>query len=494
MNKKFVSDYYFKDDIWKIFMIDKDESINYFNMSNKNNIDEKELNLPRVTGISNNCMNKMLYSMMNEHCIEFLNVYDNKFYEVYKCIFNYRDCPVILNYCNEKEPFIVVQTSVYMDFMYIFYINKKEVIKITYSPRDQLYYFDDILNSIYWVNNNNINTYVKNFKRYIFFGFNFNVGHHLWNEVSGLYYFLENKNYHDKIDGIIIGPYDAFNIESVLKKKYNFNILKFTDIFEVCHHFNFKNLTNIFPIFLNSCYIDKNVKNLLDDVNDNINSTTNDDDNINSTTNDDDNINSTTNDHDNILEISIDIRTYRRQLINQDIFYTKLIKKIIDDYNKYIIKINFIGVFQTNCNSIEIIIPDCNTKKEYIEQKKIVENIIQNFNENKNIIFKNLIGEHFFNIKNETINSKLFIGVFGTCSSNLLAWIYDVKQIIFGPREAYMWKHISHDTLQKYNIIMSPKEYILTDNGIQEPFDIDFDLFYSFFVKELNNILLTVPN
>ena len=463
MNKKFVSDYYFKDDIWKIFMIDKDESINYFNISNKNNIDEKVLNLSRVTDT-----NKMLYSMMNDHCIDFLNVYDNKFYEVYKCIFNYRDSPVILNYCNEKEPFIVVQASVYMEFMYIFYINKKEVIKISASPRDQMYYFDDILNTIYWVNNNNINTYVKNFKKYVFFGFNMNIGHHLWNEVSGLFYFLENKNYHDKIDGIIIGPYDAFNIESVLKKKYNFNILKFTDIFGDCRHFGFKNLTNIFPIVLNSLYIDKNVKNLLDDINDNINSTTNED--------------------DNILEISIDIRTYRRQLINQDIFYTKLIQNLIDNYSNYLVKINIIGVFETNVTYITT------DNIEYIEQNKIANNIIQNFNENKNIIFKNLIGEHFFYIKNETINSKLFIGVFGTCSSNLLAWIYDVKQIIFGPHKAYQWKHISHDTLQKYNIIMSPEEYILTDNGLQEPFDIDFDLFYSFFVKELNNILLTVPN
>jgi hypothetical protein len=470
MDKIFVSDYSHENDIWKMYTLNKDDSLKYFNISNKNNIDEKKLNLLETN--SNNCnymnlSNKILYSIMNNNCIDFLNVYDNKFYKVYNVFFNYVDCPIILNYCNEDEPFIVVQTSSYMDLQYIFYINTKEIIKISQSTADHGYYFKHIIATINFVKNNTNNIKpVSNYKKYLFFGFNMNLGHHLWNEISGLYYFLENNEYHNKIDGIIIGPFDSFNMESFLKKKYNFNILKFTDIFQECRHNYFKNLTDIFPIVLNSFYIDKNVKNLIDNT-------------INDETNLIDN---------NILEISIDIRTYRRYLINQDIFYTKLIQKLADQYKEYKLKINFLGCFQTNTNTI-----DKTTHEEYIEQTKIVNNIIEKFNDNKNLIFKNLIGEYFFDIKNHTFKSKLFINILGTSSSNIINWIYNTKVISSGPVEAYGWSDLLYNVLQNYNVILSPKEYTLTNNGLQEPFDLDFDLFYSFFIKELNKIIL-IPN
>jgi len=465
MNKSFVKDFINKDDVWKIYKINNDESLKYFNMSNKNNIDEKELNLIK-TEINKcnyiNLSNKILYSIMHDDCIKFLNVYDNKFYEVYNVFFNYRDCSVILYYCNKDDPFIVVQTSCYMDFEYIVYASQKEFIQISGSNGIGDYYIVDIINTINYVNTN-ITTilHINNYKKYLFFGFNANVGHHLWNEVSGLYYFLENEDYHNKIEGIIIGPYDFFNMEYILKKKYNFNVIKFIDIFKHCRHCYYKNLENIFPIFLNNYFIDKNVKNLLE-YNNIIN-----DDIIND---------------DNILEFSIDIRTFRRNLINQDIFYTKLINRMLDDYKNYIIKINFLGYFQMN-NSII----DTNTNVECIEQNKIVNNIIQNFTENKNIIFKNFIGQSFFSIKNNVIKSKIFIHSFGTSSSNLMNWIYNVKIIVFGPIEAYNWTNIFD--LLKNDYILCPKEYILTNNGLQNPFDVDFDLYYIFFKNKLNELL-----
>ena len=53
------------------------------------------------------------------------------------------------------------------------------------------------------------------YKQFIFFGFISNVGHHLWNELSGLNIFLQNKNLFEKIDGICVGPYDHFNIKII---------------------------------------------------------------------------------------------------------------------------------------------------------------------------------------------------------------------------------------------------------------------------------------
>ena len=470
MNKIFLEDFTFQNVNWKIYTIDKNESLNFFNKCNKNNIDEKEINL--IDTEINNCnymnlSNKIVYSIMKDGCmdnsIEFLNIYDNKLYKVYNTSFNYRDCGVILYYCNEDDPFIVIQTSVYMDFQYIFYLHKKEIIKISASTADHNYYFEDIINTI----NNNTNNIasissVNIFYKILFFGFNMNIGHHLWNEISGLYYFLENTSYHDKIYKIIIGPFDPFNIEYILKTKYNFKIEKFTDIFQTCQHFHYKNLTDIFPIFLNNFFIDKNIKNLLhsDVIIDDII------------------------DDNNILEISIDIRKYRRYLINQDIFYINLIKNLLNDYENYVIKINFLGCFQTNINIIDI-----NTNVEYIEQNNIVSNIIQNFYDHKNIIFKNFLGHDFFYIVNNTIKSKIFITTFGTSMSNLMNWIYNIKIIVFGPIEAYGWTFQQYDVLKNYNAIICPKEYILTNNGLQEPFDVNFNLYYNFFKNELNKIL-----
>jgi hypothetical protein len=71
-------------------------------------------------------------------------------------------------------------------------------------------------------------------------------------------------------------------------------------------------------------------------------------------------------------------------------------------------------------------------------------------------------------------------------------WIYNKKQLIFRPLEAYNWLNIYFDVLKNYNIIVLPKEYVLTNYGLQEPFDINFDLFNSFFIEELNKILLNV--
>ena len=90
MNKIFVQDFNTNDFNCKIYRIDKEESLKYFNTSNKNNVTNKELNLPE-TEIEHcnyiNLSNKIIYSIIKDECIEFLNVYDNKFYKVYNIFF-----------------------------------------------------------------------------------------------------------------------------------------------------------------------------------------------------------------------------------------------------------------------------------------------------------------------------------------------------------------------------------------------------------------------
>jgi len=53
MNKIFLEDFTFQNINWKIYTINKNESLNFFNKCNKNNIDKKETNL--IDTEINNC-------------------------------------------------------------------------------------------------------------------------------------------------------------------------------------------------------------------------------------------------------------------------------------------------------------------------------------------------------------------------------------------------------------------------------------------------------
>ena len=227
------------------------------------------------------------------------------------------------------------------------------------------------------------------YKQFIFFGFTGNVGHHLVNEVSGLSIFLQNENMFNKIDGICIGPYDHFNMKDYLKQNYNFKIIMY----------NSNNIQSsfIFPIFLNSIILDKNIPKIFNKI-----------------------INYELAPKDiNMLEFGLDIRTCSRKLLNMFPLYVNIINYIYDKYNsKYKIKIYFLGRFSTNTNTIK-----CENDIEYIEQNNLVLQIMNKVN-NNNIIFENLLGQHFSSIFNKTMNTIFNICIAGTSITNLMWFVY----------------------------------------------------------------------
>jgi hypothetical protein len=340
-----------------------------------------------------------------------------------------------------------------MDFFYIGYIKEKKLIEISHSTAGHEYYLSSLLHAIKspFKINNNLNIYNR---KYLYICFNSNVGHHLWNEISGLYYYLLNPEIHNKIEGIMIGPYDFFNLKKILNEKYNFKI----EIYQNYHDYNINNLNysvDIFPCFLNNYYIDKTyIKNIF-------------------------NINNNEKDKSTI-EITIDIRTNRRILINQHIFYKNLINELINDFKDYNIKINFCGRFENNYLKIKK-----NNDPEYIEQINIVYYIIKNINKNDKIIIKNLIGFDIIDIFNEIFNSNICIFTAGTCSSNLLNWSFGKKVITIGPSEIFDWEYMQYDVLQNYELSFIPKDYIIESNGLQGTFNIDFNKSYQFIKNEI---------
>jgi hypothetical protein len=351
-----------------------------------------------------------------------------------------------------------------MDFFYFGDYNSKKIVEISHSTAGHEWYNDTVINllkmdiPIKKIDFYNICNNIKNYnQKYIYYGFNNNPGHHLWNELSGLYYFLKNNDFHDKINGIIIGPYDFFNIKEYLIKNYNkFKIIDFENVNgKVFYNCNY--VLNNFPCFLNSHYIDENIDELF---------------------------NIKKNENKEIknkeIELTFDIKTNRRVLINSNIFYENIINDLLNDFKDYNFKINFCGCFSNKCYNI-----DKNSNEEYLNQIKLINEIISKIS-NSRVIFKILIGENIIEIFNEIINTNLCLLNMGTSPSNLLNWIFRNKCISIGTRESYNWTEIQYITLKNFDCIYSPIEYIKSSiNGLQGEFELEYSLFYDFFKKEL---------
>lgn len=400
--------------------------------------------------------NKIIYSIIKEtEKIKFLDIRDNQYYEIYNVDVKLIDAPIVYFFCNVDNPFIIVQSTSYTDFFFNIFLRDKIILETSCSTAgnsEQLHY---VLNKL---NFNKIYKSIILKKKCLFFGFNENVGHHIWNEISGLYFFLENKEYHDKINGIVIGKYDYFNIEEYLRNNYSFHISKYIENTEI----------EVFPLFVNHFYIHKDVKYLID-------KSFNKDKvyfkNI----------------KDNVIEICIGLRINRRVLFRQSIFYTKFIENIIKNYSNYKIKIYFTGIFSTHSNVIS------NDNFELVDGNRIFNNILENIKNrsllNEKLELINLIGYSFDNIKDILKNVVLMIGIMGTSIPNLLNWIYNKKYIVFGPKECYVWNTIQFDVLHNDNCIYTPVEYVTNTNGLQGFFNVDINLFSDFFIKELNKLL-----
>lgn len=443
---------------WNIYTISLENSLNYFknydlNILNKLNVhkrnDTNHMNLYTME-----ITNAITYnSIINNHH-KLYDLFDNKEYDIFDIkLLQHPMSPIIIYYCNINNPFFIVQLSSYMDFFYIGYFKQKKIIEISYSTAGHEWYLSSVLHALKspFKIDNNLNIYNR---KYLYICFNSNVGHHLWNEISGLYYYLLNPEIHNKLEGILIGPYDFFNLKKILSEKYNLKIA----IYQNYYDYNICNLNysiDIFPCFLNNYYIDNtNIKNIF---------------NINDTEK-----------NKSTIEITIDIRTNRRILINQEIFYKNLINELINDFKDYNLKINFCGRFENNCFKI-----NKNNDYEYIEQINIINKIINNINKNNKIIIKNLIGFDIIDIFNEIFNSNICIFTAGTCSSNLLNWIFNKKVITIGPLEIYNWKYAQYNVLQNYELSFIPPECITESSGLQGTFNMDFNKSYQFIKDEI---------
>ena len=348
-----------------------------------------------------------------------------------------------------------------MDFFYFGRIKKKALIEISLSTSGnylELPLIENNLNIIYRTGLNIRTLGLKFGKKMLYFGMISNIGHHLWNEISGLFHFLNNKNNIDLIDGIVIGPYDFFNIQKYVTDIYHIKTIKFDVI-------NFPLYLNTYPVFLNSIIIDdicttplKYIMNI--GIEDNIHSIS-----------------------DN-LQIVLDIRTNCRIILNIVEFYVFLIKTLYDNTkSKYKLNIVFTGRFLTNLNDINI-----DTDTEILNQNKIVSNILSNF-KISNIRFDNLIGKSFNTIINCIHKADLMIVIFGTSAPNLVNWICKTKTIGFvQPSNYNVYYSIQHLVLKNETCLVIPTkcfESVDEHNNCVIHLINFYNYFYDIFIKLL---------
>lgn len=458
---------------WKLFKCDFNNSINYFRRDNINNelISTREyvnnIRQPSVVYTNTSYIyftNEIIYNNIKQKdsVWKFCNLLDGLYYDVYNVVF--LDNEIVIFFLNELNPIIIIQCFCYMEIYYIGYIDSRILFQINHSTSGadmKLPFIENYLEHIVFSSKIKTNISVKT-KQFLFFGFCGNIGHHLFNEISGLLIFLNNPEIFSKIHGICIGPYDFFNIQEILANKYKFNII----------HLNNTNsyLTlNIFPIFLNSFILEQNtIIPFFDELLNNYNK-----------------LNTselcTTDKKDKTLKIVFDIRTVSRILTNMEDIYIKLIIYIYETYcQKYNIVIIFTGRFTTNINNINIL-----NDTEYIQQMQIMNNIIAGVNISY-ISYQNLIGQHILFIMNKIRDLNFCIYIAGTCSSNLMNWIYRKKGISFCNTSFYtLCKDMQYDCLQNYDAVNPPVNCVTdTTNG---NFRINYDPFLSFFINLINS-------
>lgn len=440
---------------WKLFNLNKIVSEIYLNNYKENveleniksyyNFNDKNLDYKAKQVLLSN---QYIYSNLKKKKWTFIDFIDNKEYDVFNIIM--LSPRIIIYFFNINNPCFLIQNYCYMSFFYFGRVKQKNIIQLFLSSLGNeldIQIIEEHLNFIY---NIGINSKSIDFnKKMYFFGMISNVGHHLWNEVSGLIHFIDNKKNIELIDGVVIGPFDFFNIEKYLNDTYNIKTVKFNvNNYPIC--------LNIYPVSMNSIILDNKCETIIKKI-------------LNYTPIPQKIINLKK------KQFVFDIRTFSRVILNISEVYSYIIHEI---YNlllekKYILNIVFTGRFLTNLNDINI-----STDKEIIAQNKIANEIIKNCKD-MNIIFDNLIGKSFNNIINYISEAELMIITFGTSAPNLVNWIHNTKIIAFiQSSNFHVFKNIQYDVLQKKNCLFVPYNCFKTNNN--KDIIINSKLFYNF--------------
>ncbi len=380
--------------------------------------------------------NNIIENIITSNIFKFNDI-DGIPYDIYNIYYDCTDAPIIIYLCNIDKPFGIVQLSVYMTIFYYIDFTNKNIIQLCDIDNGEITYYNrllDILNIIDIKKTNEIKS------KYYMIGFNHNIGHHVWNELTGL-----NSMNESYIDGYVIGPYDFFNVKDYMKNNSKLMINDFG--------VNRIKELNYLPVFLNKTYIDRDIVKFIKPINPII--------------------------HNHTI-ITISLKTMRRQLMNPFLFYIGVLNNLLNTFTYMNFKVYIIGSFKTNIIGYN--------ENEIRKQNIIANNIINSIKSGRMEIV-NMIGENIYDIFNHIYYSNIIISTIGTSVPNLLNWFYNKKIIILGPPESYGWLDANINVIKNTSAIMPPKDYIVESNGLQGEFKININKFNQFINMHLRAAL-----
>jgi hypothetical protein len=337
--------------------------------------------------------------------------------------------------------FIACQDSVYADFYFILYPNDKKVLQISQSSVANL---ERILSAylnpqLEWsLSSTNLNLEPR---IYLFLGFSHNLGHTLWNELSGLYYtlisdaFIHNKHLFQRI---VIGPYDFFDYTSIVRRMigdHGIPIIKIQHIYELSPvlHSEINDQRTILPLYVGCYRIPLDIKSVLGfDCIQHLPLLPNRNDVI----------------------MTIGIRTNNKCLLDTVEFYTTIIQTVdewLKTYNKTL-TIKITGEFTSFCVS-ESGIPEIGAQSDIFQQiqKRL-----------PNIEIESFIGFPLEEILKKVGYSDIMIAPIGTSVPNLANWIFRSDLIwLSSPQNLHWVPVIQFEANNNYNLTAISDSHII---------------------------------
>lgn len=279
----------------------------------------------------------------------------------------------------------------------------------------------------------------------VFFGNNFQPGHYLWNEVSGINILIQTKLINN-IDILVVGDWDIYNFSEIIKKNSKCKILSYTEFINS----EFVTYNKLYSM-IGDGFIDNETKKMI----------------IN-------NVN-----HikipNNKFKLLINLKLDRRIMIDTIENYIKIINRliknnIIESDNLFLI---FDGLYLNNTNGSKIYY-DLYSLKYLDGVQKIINNI------QSNIEYKSLIGLPSSEIIKYYNDIDYFIGNDGS-NVDILKWIFNKNGCIYASKEYNILQSLNKfyiEDIKEYNIIYGDKINNDEDTPIAN-FYINFENIYN---------------
>lgn len=275
------------------------------------------------------------------------------------------------------------------------------------------------------------------------FANNFQSGHYIWNEVSGIELLIKTdliKN----IDNLLLSQFDICNVHELIKDKNpNCKIINIKDYEKIEGNNFYGAISGYFMTSEAQKYLFYSIKNPIK--------------------------------FNKKLVIMIVIKADRRLLIDMDSIYIQLINKLVENniINPNELLILFDGLYKND--NINTVYYDT-FKEKYIT---VINNICNNID--KNIECKSLIGLNFNEILSYYNNINYWIGPGGSCIEVLIH--SNVNGLILTP------EYSMYGLRQQISYIQNRRKHSLVIcKSIDTNYNVDFTEFYNTVVEDIKKI------